>query len=31
MEDGAEVKKIVMKIDSEGDQEAEPDLAAVGY
>ena len=31
MEDGAEVKKIVMKIDSEGDQETEPDLAAVGY
>ncbi len=30
MEDGTEVKKIVLKHDSEGDQQAEPDLAAVG-
>ena len=29
-EDGAEVKKIVFKQDNEGDQKAEPDLAAVG-
>jgi ATP-dependent Clp protease ATP-binding subunit ClpC len=30
MEDGTEVKQVVLKHDSEGDQEAEPDLAAVG-
>ena len=29
-EDGAEVKKIVLKQDTEGDQQEEPDLAAVG-
>ena len=31
LEDGAEVKNIVLKKDNEGDQEAEPDLAAVGF
>lgn len=30
MEDGTEVKKIVLMHDPEGDQEEEPDLAAVG-
>jgi ATP-dependent Clp protease ATP-binding subunit ClpC len=30
MEDGTEVKKIVLKHDSKGDQQEEPDLAAVG-
>ncbi len=30
MEDGTEVKKVVLKHDSEGDQQEEPDLAAVG-
>ena len=30
MEDGAETKKIVLKPTTEGDQEEEPDLAAVG-
>ena len=29
-EDGAEVKKVVLKQDTEGDQQEEPDLAAVG-
>ena len=29
-EDGAEVKKIVLKQDAQGDQEEEPDLASVG-
>ncbi|MFW5713042.1 MAG: ATP-dependent Clp protease ATP-binding subunit [Brevefilum sp.] len=29
-EDGAEVKKVVLKHDTEGDQQEEPDLAAVG-
>jgi ATP-dependent Clp protease ATP-binding subunit ClpC len=31
MEDGAEVRKVVLKKDSEGDHESEPDLAAVGF
>jgi len=31
LEDGAEVKHIVLKKDTEGDQKAEPDLAAVGF
>ena len=31
IEDGAEVKKIVLKQNNEGDQKAEPDLAAVGF
>jgi ATP-dependent Clp protease ATP-binding subunit ClpC len=30
MEDGTEVKNFVLKHDNEGDQQAEPDLAAVG-
>jgi ATP-dependent Clp protease ATP-binding subunit ClpC len=30
MEDGTEVKKVVLKHDSAGDQQEEPDLAAVG-
>jgi ATP-dependent Clp protease ATP-binding subunit ClpC len=30
MEDGTEVKKVVLMHDSEGDQQEEPDLAAVG-
>jgi len=30
MEDGAEIKKIVLRPTTEGDQEEEPDLAAVG-
>jgi ATP-dependent Clp protease ATP-binding subunit ClpC len=30
LEDGTEVKKVVLKHDSEGDQQKEPDLAAVG-
>jgi len=30
MEDGTEVKKIVLKHDTEGDHQAKPDLAAVG-
>jgi ATP-dependent Clp protease ATP-binding subunit ClpC len=30
MEDGTEVKKIVLKHDKDGNQQAEPDLAAVG-
>ncbi len=31
LEDGAEVRNIVLKKDNEGDQKAEPDLAAVGF
>ena len=31
LEDGAEVKKIILKHDKEGAQEGEPDLAAVGF
>jgi ATP-dependent Clp protease ATP-binding subunit ClpC len=30
LEDGTEVKKVVLKHDSEGDRQKEPDLAAVG-